>query len=189
MEMNANHRIAASPQRVWEALNDVEILRAAIPGCESLEAGEGDTLQARITTRIGPVKARFTFNVSLTDLNPPNSYKIIADGQGGAAGFAKGSAAVTLSADGADTLLAYHAQAQVGGKLAQLGARLIDGTAKKLADEFFTNFSALVTDGESQEQEAATEQQATAVRRGVPLWVWLSIVAVAGLIGWQLLGA
>jgi carbon monoxide dehydrogenase subunit G len=186
MEMNVEHRIAASPQRVWEALNDVDILRAAIPGCESLEADEENTLQAKVTTKIGPVKARFNFNVTLTDLNPPHSYTINADGQGGAAGFANGSAAVTLSEDGAETLLAYQAQAHVGGKLAQLGARLIDGTAKKLADEFFTNFSALVEDGESREQEAEAEVEKPVAPGSMPLWGWIAIAVAAGVVAWQL---
>jgi carbon monoxide dehydrogenase subunit G len=188
MEMNVEHRIAASPQRVWEALNDVDVLRAAIPGCESLEADEDNSLQAKVTTRIGPVKARFNFHVTLTDLNPPHSYTINAEGQGGAAGFANGSAAVTLSAEGDDTVLAYHAQAHVGGKLAQLGARLIDGTAKKLADEFFTNFGALVEDGESQEPEAAAEAEKPTAQGGMPTWIWLAVAAAAGVIAWQLLG-
>ena len=191
MEMNVEHRIAASPQQVWEALNDVEILQAAIPGCESLEASEENAFQAKVTTKIGPVKAKFNFNVSLTDLNPPQSYTINAEGQGGAAGFANGSAEVTLQEDGTDTLLAYHAQAHVGGKLAQLGARLIDGTAKKLADDFFTNFSELVAGGEQPglpEQKLEPQGTDLSAPGGVPLWVWVAIAGMAGLIIFQLIG-
>ena len=196
MEMNVEHRIAASPQKVWEALNDVEILRAAIPGCESLEVSDENAFQAKVTTKIGPVKAKFNFNVTLTDLNPPHSYTINAEGQGGAAGFANGSAAVSLSEEGVDTLLAYHAQAHVGGKLAQLGARLIDGTAKKLANEFFTNFSELVAGSEQPDQELAEQESPEGKKRphgkdlsapgGVPLWVWVALVGMTGLIAFQL---
>ena len=193
MEMNVEHRIPASPQRVWEALNDVEILRAAIPGCEALESTEDNAFQAKVTTKIGPVKAKFNFNVSLTDLNPPHSYTISAEGQGGAAGFANGSAAVSLTENGAETLLAYHAQAHVGGKLAQLGARLIDGTARKLADEFFTNFCELVIAADD-EQEQTVQHHPEAERKGPPsfaglsIWVWLAMVGVAGLIALSVFG-
>jgi len=190
MEMKAEHRIAASPQEVWEALNDVDVLKAAIPGCESLDVSGENAFQAKVTTKIGPVKAKFNFNVSLTDLNPPHSYTINAEGQGGAAGFANGGAAVTLEEDGADTLLAYHAEAHVGGKLAQLGARLIDGTAKKLADEFFTNFSELVAgdgqpDQESSEEQVESQAQDLSAPGGVPLWIWVAIVGMAGLVVFQ----
>ncbi len=188
MEMSLEHRIPASREQVWAALNDVATLKAAIPGCEELEATTPTSFKAQITTKVGPVKARFKFDVTLTDMKPPNSYTIIAEGQGGAAGFANGSAAVTLRSDGNETILAYHAKANVGGKLAQLGGRLIDGTAKKLADEFFGKFSELAAnpallsaDAATSTQPAATET--AAAKTAVPVWVWVVAVAVAaGLI-------
>ena len=138
MEMKAQQSIAAGRQQVWDALNDPEILKAAIPGCETFESTGDNQFSARITNRIGPVKASFSFNIELSELDPPNSYVIKGRGQGGAAGFANGGARVSLADDGDNTLLSYELDASVGGKLAQLGGRLIDGAAKKLADQFFT---------------------------------------------------
>lgn len=145
MDMTGERRIAAPRQKVWEALNDPEILKAAIPGCESLEKTDDDQLRATAAIKIGPISARFSGKVQLTDLDPPNSYKISGEGQGGVAGFAKGGASVKLVDDGPDaTLLTYDVKAQVGGKIAQLGARLIDASAKQMAEAFFTRFSAAV---------------------------------------------
>lgn len=149
MEMISEQRIIASRDAVWAALNDTEILKQAMPGCESFEAVEENKFEAKITAKVGPVKAKFKFNVELTDIDAPNGYIIMGEGQGGVAGFAKGSAKVYLTEDGTDTILAYNVQANVGGKLAQLGARLIDGTAKKMADEFFGNFNDLLSDNDS----------------------------------------
>jgi carbon monoxide dehydrogenase subunit G len=119
-----------------------------MPGCESFDATGENTFEARLVTKIGPVKAKFKFDVELSDQDPPNGYTISGAGQGGAAGFAKGSASVSLTEQDGATLLAYNVQANVGGKLAQLGARLIDGVAKKMADEFFENFKKIVAAGE-----------------------------------------
>lgn len=188
MEMNVEHRIPATPQQVWKALNDTEVLRAAIPGCESLETRGENTFQAQVVTKVGPVKAKFSFNVILTDLDPPNSYTINAEGQGGAAGFANGSARVTLRPDGGETILAYHAQAHVGGKLAQLGARLIDGTARKLAGEFFTNFGNIVAGGAGREPEAAAVHERPGAPRGIPRWAWAILLAGAALVVISLAG-
>ncbi|MYZ49876.1 SRPBCC family protein, partial [Propylenella binzhouense] len=141
MELKGEYRIAAPREHVWAMLNDPAVLRACIPGCESLDA-EGDGFAARVTTKIGPVKATFTGTVSLTNINPPESYTISGEGKGGVAGFAKGGADVRLAEDGDATVLSYSADAKVGGKLAQLGSRLIDSTAKKLAEEFFACFAA-----------------------------------------------
>lgn len=149
MEMISEQRIIASRDAVWAALNNTEILKQAMPGCESFEAVEENKFEAKITAKVGPVKAKFKFNVELTDIDAPNGYIIMGEGQGGVAGFAKGSAKVYLAEDGTDTILAYNVQANVGGKLAQLGARLIDGTAKKMADEFFGNFNDLLSDNDS----------------------------------------
>ena len=142
MELKGEYRIAAPRDQVWVMLNDPDVLRECIPGCESLEGSAADGFSARVTTKVGPVKATFTGSVALTNVNPPESYRISGEGKGGVAGFAKGGADVHLAADGAETVLTYSANAQVGGKLAQLGARLIDSTAKKLADQFFACFAA-----------------------------------------------
>lgn len=144
MDMNGSQRIEASREVVYAALNDVEILRQCIPGCESIEKTSDTEMNAKVTLKIGPVKASFTGKVTLSDFDPPNGYTITGEGSGGAAGFAKGGAKVTLDADGDATILNYTVQAQIGGKLAQLGGRLIDSTAKKLAGDFFQKFSAIV---------------------------------------------
>jgi carbon monoxide dehydrogenase subunit G len=141
MDMTGERRIPAPRQTVWAALNDPEVLRISIPGCQSLEKLADDQMAATAAVKIGPISARFTGKVHLTDIDPPNGYRISGEGQGGAAGFAKGGAHVALADDGADTLLSYQVNAQVGGKLAQLGARLIDASAKQMADAFFDRFS------------------------------------------------
>jgi carbon monoxide dehydrogenase subunit G len=129
---------------VWEGLNDPEILRQCIPGCESLEKVSDTEFAGSIVAKVGPVKAKFQGGVKLSDLDPPNGYTLSGEGKGAAAGFAKGSAKVKLRDDGAETILSYDVDAQVGGKLAQVGARLIDGTVKKLSGEFFAKFGELV---------------------------------------------
>ena len=141
MEMTGERRIPAPRQTVWEALNNPDILKASIPGCQSLEKLSDDQMKATAAVKVGPISARFTGTVHLTDIDPPNGYRINGEGQGGVAGFAKGGATVGLTDDGADTLLNYAVNAQVGGKLAQLGGRLIDATAKQMADQFFDRFS------------------------------------------------
>ncbi|WP_428644955.1 SRPBCC family protein [Roseibium sp.] len=144
MDMNGSHRIPADRETVWAALNDPEILKACIPGCESLEKTSDTEMTAAVTSKIGPVKAKFKGSVTLENINPPESYTIAGEGKGGVAGFAKGSADVKLTEEGDETVLSYEAKAQVGGKLAQLGSRLIDSTAKKMAEEFFSKFSEMV---------------------------------------------
>ncbi len=145
MEMTGEYRIAAPRERVWAALNDPEVLKACIPGCESLEKTSDNEMTAAVTAKVGPVKAKFTGAVTLLNIRPPEGYTISGEGKGGVAGFAKGGADVELVEDGPSaTLLKYAAKAQVGGKLAQLGARLIDSTAKKMADDFFGAFAAKV---------------------------------------------
>ena len=145
MEINGEQRIPAQQQVVWEALNDTEALKASIPGCETVDKISETQYTARLTMSIGPVKAKFTGDVTLTDIDAPNGYTITGKGSGGAAGFGKGSAKVTLISEGNSTLLRYAANASVGGKLAQIGQRLVDSAAKKMADEFFTNFTAYLT--------------------------------------------
>lgn len=141
MDMTGERRIAAPRQTVWDALNDTETLKASIPGCESLEKTGDNQMKATAAIKLGPISARFNGAVTLSDIDAPNSYTITGEGQGGVAGFAKGGAKVFLTDDAGATLLKYEVNAQVGGKLAQLGARLIDATAKQMAEQFFTKFS------------------------------------------------
>jgi len=143
MQMNDIQSVPAPRDEVWAALNDPEILRKCIPGCQSLEMISPTEMTATVVVKLGPVKATFTGKVTLSDLDPPNGYRISGEGSGGVAGFAKGGATVKLESPSEDvTNLAYQVDAQIGGKLAQLGGRLIDSTAKKLAGEFFQNFAA-----------------------------------------------
>src|ERR1700687_4277802 len=140
MEMQGERRIPAPRQRVWERLNDPETLKQCIPGCETIEKVSDTEFTAKVVAKVGPVKATFSGKVTLSDLDPPAGYTITGEGTGGVAGFAKGSATVALEEEGGETVLRYGAQGQVGGKLAQIGSRLIDATARKMADEFFTRF-------------------------------------------------
>jgi carbon monoxide dehydrogenase subunit G len=147
MEMTGEYRIAAPREKVWAALNDPEILKASIPGCQELEKRSDTEMAAKVVSKIGPVKATFLGEVTLSNINPPSSYTISGEGKGGVAGFAKGGADVALTEEGAVTVLRYTAKAQVGGELAQLGARLIDATAKQMADQFFGAFAERVGGG------------------------------------------
>ena len=149
MDMTGAQRIEASREKVWAALNDPEILKACIPGCQTIEKLSDSEMKASVTLKIGPVKASFAGKVTLSDLDPPKSYTISGEGAGGVAGFAKGGAKVRLEEDGPATILHYEVSAQVGGKIAQLGARLIDGTAKKLAGDFFSTFGKAVAPADS----------------------------------------
>jgi carbon monoxide dehydrogenase subunit G len=144
LEMTGEFQLSAPREAVWEKLNDSGVLKACIPGCEELEKLADGGFRASARMKVGPVSARFKGRVSLSDLNPPQSYRITGEGEGGVAGFAKGSALVTLTEAGGGTQLRYTVEAQIGGKLAQLGQRLISGTVKKLADEFFTKFASAV---------------------------------------------
>jgi len=144
MTMNGEYQLPAPQQTVWEALNDPAVLKACIPGCESLDKTSDNGFQAVATIKIGPVKAKFKGSVTLSDIDPPNGYKISGQGEGGVAGFAKGGANVKLVPKDGGTLLSYTVEAQIGGKLAQLGQRLINGAAKKVADDFFGNFAKAV---------------------------------------------
>lgn len=189
MEIKGEYKIAAPREKVFAALNDVTILQACIPGCETLEKTSETEMKAKVRMRIGPVSAAFTGKVTLSDLDPPNGYRISGEGQGGAAGFAKGGAVVTLREDAGDTVLNYNVDAQVGGKIAQVGARLIDGTAKKLADEFFSKFAVMVGGpppaeaaapeaSAAQPSAASTTTPAAAVQRGYKHWMIIGAGAV-----------
>jgi uncharacterized protein len=161
MELTESYTLPISQQRTWEALNDTAVLRASIPGCESIEADGENAFALSMSASVGPVKARFKGRMLLTDINAPQTYTIVFEGQGGVAGFGKGSARVMLESEGAEaTKLTYTASAQVGGKLAQIGSRLVDGAARKLAGEFFRRFIAQVSgDGDA---EAAAQAVAAA---------------------------
>lgn len=154
MKMDGEYRIPAPQQTVWEALNDPEILQQSVPGCESIEKTGENELHGVVRVKVGPVKARFKGKVTLTNIEPPTSCTMNGEGTGGAAGFAKGAAHVTLSQEGEETLLQYVVEANVGGKLAQIGQRFIDSTAKKLSDEFFANFSRVLGGGAVEPQPA-----------------------------------
>ncbi|MEW5425214.1 carbon monoxide dehydrogenase subunit G [Amorphus sp. 3PC139-8] len=141
MEMKGEYVIPADRQTVWEALNDPEVLKECIPGCQSLEKVSDTEMTAVVQAKVGPVKATFKGNVTLENLNPPESYTISGEGKGGVAGFAKGGADVSLAETDGGTRLSYEVTAQIGGKLAQLGSRLVNSTAKKYAEDFFSSFS------------------------------------------------
>ncbi len=196
MDMTGSERIAAPRERVYAALNDPEILKAAIPGCEAIEKTSDTEMTATVVTKVGPVKAKFQGTVTLSDLDPPHGYTISGEGKGGPAGFAKGGAKVRLEEDGGATVLHYEVKADVGGKLAQLGSRLIDGTAKKLSGEFFSRFAELVAEPQA-EAAAAPAAEAPAVEAppaaaapapaaaGSRLWIWALgalVVAIAAYV-------
>ena len=152
MKLEGTYIINASKEEVWKAMNDPAILQQAIPGCESLEKISDTQFTAVIKAKIGPVKASFTGEVNLENLNPPHSYTLTGEGKGGLAGFAKGSADVSLNEHNDGTELIYLVDAQVGGKIAQIGSRLVGGAAKKLSDKFFSRFAAVIN-GEEENPE------------------------------------
>ena len=141
MEMSGEQLIPAPQQETWEALNDPQVLKACVPGCEAIDHIADNEYQVQMVARVGPVSAKFKGRLTLSDIKPPNSYSIAFEGQGGPAGFAKGGAQVRLSPQNGHTKLAYDVKASVGGKLAQIGSRLVDAAAKKVADDFFRNFT------------------------------------------------
>ena len=187
MDMKGEQRINASREAVWSALNDPEVLARCIPGCDTLEKTADNEFTATVTLKVGPVKAKFAGKVTLSDLDPPNGYTLSGQGQGGAAGFAKGSAEVRLAEDGGQTILTYTVNAQVGGKLAQVGSRLIDGTARKLAGQFFAKLDETLSPEAAPEEAAATAAapaptpQAAAGGAGRRIWI-LGAVVIAGLV-------
>jgi carbon monoxide dehydrogenase subunit G len=207
MKMTGEQRIAASRLRVWDALNDPEVLKQCIPGCQSLEKESPERMKATVAIKVGPIGARFTGAVALSELDPPNSYVISGEGQGGAAGSAKGGAKVKLADDGGATILTYEVDAQVGGRMAQLGGAVIDATAKQLAGAFFKKFGDVLAPAPGEaapgpsapkaEAPAAAASQAAAPRpaasapwptprpQGLPM-AWILALAVASLAGFLL---
>ncbi|MFQ5764401.1 MAG: carbon monoxide dehydrogenase subunit G [Rhodospirillales bacterium] len=182
MKLSDEIRIEAPREDVYAALNDAEILRRAIPGCEALERVSETEFTATVVARVGPVSAKFSGTARLSDLNPPEGYTIAGEGKG-AAGFAKGQARVTLMADGEATVMRYEVEADVGGKLAQVGNRLIDGTSKKLAGEFFDAFKGIVAGEGVAPVPAAEAPPARAAATGIPPMVWaVGAAALAALV-------
>jgi hypothetical protein len=198
MELTDEQYLPLPRERVWAALNDPSILQASVPGCESLERVEENQFKVVLAATVGPIKARFNGRLQLTDLRAPESYSINFEGSGGAAGACKGNAKVTLQSEGAGTKLIYQTNAQVSGRLAQIGSRLIDGVAKKMAGEFFTRFTAAAMAGEPAAQAepqpamqpgkqpelklaAATAGNSPASGGGVRNWWWVLVVVVAAI--------
>jgi carbon monoxide dehydrogenase subunit G len=207
MKMTGEQRIAAPRERVWAALNDPEVLRQCIPGCQSLEKEAEDRLRATVEIKIGPIGAKFNGAVTLSDLNPPESYTITGQGQGGTVGSAKGGAKVRLAAAGNETVLTYEVDAEVGGRLAQLGGPIIDATAKQLAGKFFRQFGEVVSGtakaaapaaavptsaavassgAASAPTIAASSYAAPAAVRGSSPWGWIAAIALALIAGFYL---
>lgn len=149
MEITGERQIPAPPEKVWEALNDPDVLKECLPGCESIERESDTEFTATMRAKVGPVKARFQSRIVLSNLNPPTSYTISGEGKGGPAGFGKGSADVVLEESEEGTCLRYDASLQVGGKLAQVGSRLVGGAARKIADDFFSRFVDVFEAGEA----------------------------------------
>jgi uncharacterized protein len=190
MEMTGEQLIALPQTEVWRALNDPEVLKACIPGCEAIDKTSDNEYRVAMTAAVGPVKAKFSGKLMLSDLQPPNSYSLSFEGSGGAAGFGKGGAHVSLKPEGSATRLSYTAKASVGGKLAQVGSRLIDGVAKKMADDFFTAFNRKVA-GQAPQQPAGVRSSAEAGAVSpswlAPLW-WVAGAILAMLAVYYALG-
>jgi carbon monoxide dehydrogenase subunit G len=190
MEMTGEQLIGLPQTEVWRALNDPEILKACIPGCEAIDKTADNEYRVAMTAAVGPVKAKFSGKLMLSDLQPPNSYSLSFEGSGGAAGFGKGGAHVSLKPEGSATRLSYTAKASVGGKLAQVGSRLIDGVAKKMADDFFTAFNRKVA-GQAPQQPAdvrsSAEAGAVSPSALAPLW-WVAGAILAMLAVYYALG-
>jgi carbon monoxide dehydrogenase subunit G len=199
MEFQGRYRIPASPDTVWAALNDVDVLKYCIPGCESLVKSSPTTFEAVATVKIGPMKAAFRSKIRLSELDPPKNCRLTGEGQGGAAGFAKGEADVALEPDGDGTQLHYVARAAIGGKLAQIGQRLLDSAAKQIADDFFSRFSGALSAAQTAALEPdptlepapqpseAPGPARTQERRAPEIWALglIGIVIVAALIIWS----
>ncbi len=185
MEMQGQRQLAVTQQQAWDALNDPEVLKACIAGCDKLEATGTNQYAVGMAVKVGPVSAKFTGNIELTEVNAPNSYQLNFDGSGGVAGFGKGQSKVVLDPNAQGTLLSYTVAAQVGGKIAQMGQRLIDGVAKSMAEDFFAKFeaqlqarfSASATDdtnaGTHGPSKTATLPVQNTPSKGVPTWLWI----------------
>ncbi len=188
MDMQGSRQLAITQQQAWDALNDPAVLKACIPGCDKVEPTGENQYAIGMSVKVGPVSAKFAGKIALTDIVPPKSYSINFEGQGGAAGFGKGNSAVTLTPNDAGCLLDYTVHASVGGKIAQLGQRLIDGVAKSMAEDFFKRFDEAMQAAHpaayaAQAEAAITQPPALgaakeAASAGIPIWVWIGIAAV-----------
>lgn len=186
MEMQGGRHLAISTQQAWDALNDPQVLQACVPGCDRFEAAGDNRYAVGVAVRVGPVGAKFSGTITLSEVVPPTSYTIAFEGNGGAAGFGRGQAKVQLTpaaADGGGCELAYTAQAQVGGKIAQVGQRLVDGVARAMADDFFQRFDAQMQQRHPQASAAQPPAAPVATGMRVPAWVWIggAIVIVAAI--------
>jgi carbon monoxide dehydrogenase subunit G len=192
MDMQGSRTLAVTQQQAWDALNDPEVLKLCIPGCDKVEVTGPNQYTVGVAVKVGPVSSRFTGKIALSDLNPPQSYTLAFDGQGGVAGFGRGTAQVQLTPAGTGCELGYTVNAQVGGKIAQVGQRLIDGVARSMADDFFKRF-----DEEMQRRhpsaaapaEAAADASAdVAPQNGIPVWVWvLTALVLLAAILWSMM--
>ena len=188
MDMTGEYTIPAPRGKVWEALNDADVLKASVPGCETLEKVSDTEFTATVMARVGPVRTKFNGRVTLSDIDPPNGYTISGEGQGGAAGFGKGGAKVTLTGANGETVLRYEASASVGGKMAQIGSRVVEGVAKKMADDFFARLAEQIAPGGEAEEEAAEEtaeapaMAAAPDQSGLPTWAWvIGLIVIVGI--------
>ena len=177
MELTSSRTVPASVEKTWAALNDPETLKACIPGCESIGRVSDTEFKVAMTARVGPVSAKFSGRILLSDIVPPTSYKMSFEGQGGAAGFARGDAKVNLTSDGSGTRIEYAVNAQVGGKLAQIGSRLVDGAAAKVADDFFACFVERVSGARAAAVDAVVAP-ADADAKSRMLWLRLAVAVV-----------
>ena len=186
MELTGEQLLPLPRERVWAALNDPNVLRQCVPGCESFESIADNIYKVAMSASVGPVKARFTGKMTLTDIEQPSSYALTFDGSGGTAGFGKGSARVQLESEGAATRLRYAVKAQVGGRLAQVGARLIDGVARKMAEEFFRRFHGAVMPAVAADAAAVTAADAPAVATASAgarvAWYAVGVLALLGIV-------
>jgi carbon monoxide dehydrogenase subunit G len=193
MDMVGQRLISASKETVWEALNNPVILKTCIPGCERLEAVSANEMQATVAVKLGPISAKFTGQVKFSEIDAPNGYTLSGEGKGGPAGFAKGAAKVKLAEQPNGTLLTYTVEAQVGGKIAQLGARLIDATAKSMADQFFTKFVEQVLTPSPEETPSSQVSDVPKENRpasggGNTPWLLIAVATAIAVVGWLLVG-
>lgn len=184
MEMTGEHLIPVPQQRVWDALNDPAVLKACIPGCETIERVSDTEYKVALTAAVGPVKAKFNGKLLLADLKPPTSYALTFEGSGGAAGFGKGGATVVLAPDGAGTKLVYTAKATVGGKLAQVGSRLIDGVAAKMASDFFARFNQQLAPAPAAEPGAAAAAAPAPTGGRNRTWIIVGVIVVILIVAY-----
>jgi hypothetical protein len=195
VEINGEYQIQAPRQQVWQALNDPATLQRTIPGCESLERVAENEFSAKIKSKIGPVSAKFACKIALANLDPPASYTLVGEGQGGVAGFANGSADVALDDRGQTTLLRYTAQFKIGGKLAQVGSRIVAGATRKVADEFFANFAAEMNTSAATGLSSGSAATLSAPPSTLPAsvsgslaWLWIVVGIAVLLVLWLIWG-